>query len=99
MATGGFKYEPAALEQASSDLASGSASVMQELEMLSRKVAPLQEAFVGQAGQGFQQLWTDWHISAKKLQSSLDGLSRLLHGAAVNAAQMEQANTRLMQQG
>ena len=96
---GGFKYEPAALEQASNDLATGSASVMHELELLSRKLSPLQEAFVGQAGQGFQELWTDWHTSAKKLQSSLEGLSRLLHGAATNAAQMEEANKRLMQQG
>lgn len=95
----GFTYDPATLEQASRDLASGSASVQSQLSTLATKVSPLQQAFVGQAGQGFQQLWDEWHESGKRLRESLEGLSKLLHGAAVNAAQMEEANTRLMRQG
>ena len=51
------------------------------------------------AGQGFQQLWTEWHQAGEKLKQSLEGLSELLHGAATNAAQMEEANKRLMRKG
>jgi len=98
-ATGGFTYDPATLEQASRDLKSGSASVEGQLRTLSTKISPLQQAFVGQAGQGFQQLWTEWHQAGEKLKQSLEGLSELLHGAATNAAQMEEANKRLMRKG
>lgn len=99
MSAAGFTYDPATLEQASRDLASGSASVQAQLSSLGAKVSPLQQAFVGQAGQGFQELWNEWQESGKRLRESLEGLSRLLHGAATNAAQMEEANKRLMQQG
>lgn len=95
---GGFTYDPAALEQASKDLTTGSAAVDAQLQQLSTKLQPLQQGFQGQAGQGFQQLWNEWHESAKRLKASLEGLSRLLHGASENAAQMEEANRRLMQQ-
>lgn len=95
----GFTYDPTSLEQASKDLAAGSAAVDAQLSTLSTKVQPLQQAFVGQAGQGFQQMWTEWHDSGKRLRQSLEGLSQLLHGAATNAAQMEEANRRLMHQG
>ena len=94
----GFTYDPAALEQASKDLAGGSAAVDAQLSSLSGKVQPLQQAFVGQAGQGFEQLWTEWHDAGKRLRQSLEGLSQMLHGAATNAAQMEEANRRMMQQ-
>lgn len=92
----GFTYDPATLQAASRDLAKGSASVQGELKSLAGRVQPLQQGFVGQAGEGFQHLWTEWQDAAQKLRESLEGLSRLLQGAAVNAAQMEEANKRLM---
>ena len=98
VASGGFLYEPSTLEAASRDLANGSASVDSELTALSNKLEPLHQGFQGQAAQQFEQLWMQWHNSAKQLKESLDGLSRLLHGASQNAAQMEEANKRLMQQ-
>lgn len=98
-AAGGFTYDPATLEEASRELSRGSASIEAQLSAMANKVSPLQQAFVGQAGQGFQQLWQEWHESGKRLKQSLEGLSQLLHGAATNAAQMEEANKRLMQHG
>jgi WXG100 family type VII secretion target len=98
VASGGFTYDPATLESASKDLSSGSAAVDSELSSLSGKLEPLHQGFQGQAGERFQQLWIEWHDSAKRLKASLDGLSHLLHGAALNAAEMEEANKRLMQQ-
>lgn len=95
--SGGFTYDPVSLEQASKDLANGSASVEAQLSTLSNKLETLHQGFVGQAGQGFQQLWAEWHESGKRLKASLDGLSQLLHGASENAAQMEAANARMMQ--
>ncbi|MGY1831654.1 WXG100 family type VII secretion target [Geodermatophilus sp. SYSU D01180] len=94
---GSFTYDPATLGTASRDLASGAASVDAELSSLSARIEPLQQAFVGAAGQGFQQLWVEWHDSAKRLKASLEGLSQLLNQAANNAADMESANARLMQ--
>ena len=94
---GSFTYDPATLSSASKDLSSGAASVQSELSGLSNRLQPLQQAFQGQAGQGFQQLWTEWHESAKRLNASLEGLSQLLNQAAGNAAEMESQNARLMQ--
>jgi WXG100 family type VII secretion target len=94
---GSFTYDPATLSTASRDLAAGAASVDAELTSLSNRTEPLHQAFVGAAGQGFQQLWTEWHDSAKRLKASLEGLSQLLNQAANNAADMESANARLMQ--
>lgn len=94
----GFTYDPATLDAASRDLAQGSASVDAQLSSLSSRLEPLHQGFQGQAGQGFQQLWNEWHDSAKRLKASLDGLSQLLAAAGRNAADMESANTRLMQQ-
>jgi WXG100 family type VII secretion target len=99
MSTPGFTYDPATLESASRDLAQGSASVDAQLTSMSNRLEPLHQGFQGQAGQGFQQLWTEWHDSAKRLKASLDGLSQLLGQASRNAAEMESANTRLMHQG
>jgi WXG100 family type VII secretion target len=98
MTSPGFTYDPGTLEAASRDLAQGSASVDTQLTSLSNRLQPLQQGFQGQAGQGFQQLWNEWHDSAKRLKASLDGLSQLLAQASRNAAEMESANTRLMQQ-
>jgi WXG100 family type VII secretion target len=94
---GSFTYDPATLSSASRDLAAGAASVDGELSQLSNRIEPLHQAFQGAAGQGFQQLWTEWHESAKRLKASLEGLSQLLNQAAGNAADMESANARLMQ--
>ena len=99
MSMSGFRYDPATLDQASHDLASGSAAVDAQLTTLSGKIQPLHQGFQGQAGEGFQQLWAEWHDSAKRLRASLEGLSQLLHGASVNAAEMEEANRRLMSPG
>lgn len=94
---GSFTYDPTVLSGASRDLASGAASVDGELTSLSNRIQPLQQGFQGAAGQGFQQLWTEWHDSAKRLKASLEGLSQLLNQAANNAAEMESANKRMMQ--
>lgn len=99
MSTAGFTYDPATLDAASRDLAQGSASVDGQLTSMSNRLEPLHQGFQGQAGQGFQQLWNEWHESAKRLKASLDGLSQLLSQASRNAADMESANTRLMHQG
>ena len=98
MTTPGFTYDPTTLDAASRDLAQGSASVDSQLTSMSSRLQPLQQGFQGQAGQGFQQLWNEWHDSAKRLKASLEGLSQLLAAAGRNAADMEAANTRLMQQ-
>ncbi len=95
MATG-FTYDPATLREASRDLANGSATVESELARLATRVAPLQNGFKGAAAEGFQTLFKDWQDSAKKLRESLDSLSKMLDGAATNAQQMEDANTRMM---
>lgn len=92
----GFTYDPAQLLAASRELSNGSAAVEGELARLSGRVEPLRSAFQGKAADGFQVLWKEWHDSAEKLKQSLDGLSQLLKGAAENAAQMEDANARLM---
>jgi WXG100 family type VII secretion target len=97
VASGGFTYDPTVLESASRDLAGGSAAVGSELTAVSNKLEPMHQGFQGQAAQRFEQLWVQWHTSAKQLKESLDGLSQLLHGAAQNAAQMEDANKRMMQ--
>ncbi|MGZ6799113.1 MAG: WXG100 family type VII secretion target [Mycobacteriaceae bacterium] len=98
VASGGFTYDPTILESASKELSGGSSAVDSELTALRNKLEPLHQGFQGQAAQQFEQLWIQWHDSAKQLKASLDGLSHLLHGAAQNAAQMEEANKRLMQQ-
>jgi len=92
----GFTYDPATLREASKDLAKGSATVEGELARLATRIAPLQNGFKGAAAEGFQTLFKDWQDSAKKLRESLDALSKMLDGAATNAQQMEEANTRLM---
>jgi len=99
MSSPGFTYDPETLAAASRDLAQGSAQVDGELSQMSNRLEPLHQGFQGQAGQGFQQLWAEWHDSAKRLKASLDGLSALLAQASRNAADMESANTRLMHQG
>jgi len=95
---GGFTYDPATLDAASRDLAQGSASVDAQLTSMSNRLEPLHQGFQGQAGQGFQQLWTEWHESAKRLKASLDGLTQLLSNASRNAAEMEASNARMMRQ-
>lgn len=92
----GFRYEPKQLAQAARELSTGANAVDSELSRLRNRVEPLQQAFQGQAAQGFQELWKEWQDSATRLKASLDGLSKLLNGAAQNAQQMEDANTRLM---
>lgn len=99
MTSPGFTYDPATLDAASRDLATGSQQVDSQLTSMSNRLEPLHQGFQGQAGQGFQQLWNEWHDSAKRLKASLDGLSQLLAQASRNAAEMEAANTRLMHQG
>jgi WXG100 family type VII secretion target len=99
MTSAGFTYDPATLEQASRQLAQGSQSVDAQLTTMSNNLEPLHQGFKGQAGQGFQELWNEWHDSAKRLKASLDGLTSLLAQASRNAADMEAANTRLMHQG
>lgn len=97
-AAGGFTYDPETLSAASRDLASGAASVEGQLSAMSARLEPLHQGFQGQAGSGFQTLWTEWHESAKRLKASLDGLSQLLNRASTNAAQMEQSNAAMMRQ-
>ncbi len=92
----GFTYDPTQLSLASKELANGSAAVEAELARLGGRIEPLRSAFQGKAADGFQALWKEWHDSGEKLKQSLDGLSQLLKGAAENAQQMEDANTRLM---
>jgi WXG100 family type VII secretion target len=98
MTSAGFTYDPATLEQASRTLSTGSGQVDSQLTAMSNQLEPLHQGFQGAAGQGFQQLWAEWHDSAKKLKASLDGLSQLLGQAAKNAAEMEAANARMMKQ-
>ncbi|MEI4273041.1 WXG100 family type VII secretion target [Klenkia sp. LSe6-5] len=95
---GGFTYDPTTLSAASRDLASGAASVDAQLTAMSGRLEPLHQGFQGQAGSGFQTLWAEWHESAKRLKTSLDGLSQLLARASSNAAEMEQANSSMMRQ-
>lgn len=94
-----FTYDPSTLEDASKSLANGASEIDSQLTALSSRISPLQEGFQGQAAAAFQELWTEWHTSGKKLMESLTGLSQLLHGASVNAAQMEQANVQMMGRG
>lgn len=91
-----FTYDSQTLRSASKDLATGSTNIQSELGSLANRIAPLRDGFKGAAAEGFQALFEQWQQSAKQLRESLEGLSQLLEGAAGNAEQMEDANTKMM---
>lgn len=94
--TASFAYDPQVLESTSQQLSSAAASIDGELRTLSNKVAELQGGFRGQAADAYQELYNEWHASSGKLLEALTGLAQLLHGAAVNATQMEEANVKML---
>lgn len=96
---GSLMYDPEMLNEMSGNLTRGSASVMSQLSTLRNQLAPIHDGFQGAAASGFEQLWQQWQQSGQQLQQSLDGLAQLLKTAATNAADMEQRNASMMNQG
>lgn len=91
-------YNFGTLNDASRNLSTGAAEVMAKLDEMRRRLEPLSGGFQGAASDSFHQLWEQWQDSGRRLQTSLDGLSTLLAAAAKNAAEMEDANRRIMTQ-
>jgi WXG100 family type VII secretion target len=86
----GIKVTPAELVTLSGGVAQGSAQIDGILAGLARQVAPLAGAtWAGEASAQFTQLWEQWHRGAAQLNSSLQGMSRLLSQASQSYAEAE----------
>jgi WXG100 family type VII secretion target len=80
---------PEQLQQVSSQLNSGAATIQQTLSQLHAQVAPLQSEWRGQAQAQFERLWAEWNRSAAGIQDALHGISRLTAGAATSYSDTE----------
>jgi WXG100 family type VII secretion target len=79
------------LDQLAASVARGSADIDQELNGLRSQLTPLATEWEGAASAKFQQLWDEWQKSAAGLREALDGIGKLLSGAAATYAQAEQS--------
>jgi WXG100 family type VII secretion target len=86
----GIKVTPPELVALSGGVAQGSAQIDGILGGLARQVAPLAGAsWAGEASAQFTQLWEQWHRGAAQLNTSLEGMSRLLAQAGRSYADAE----------
>jgi WXG100 family type VII secretion target len=86
-----IKVTPEQLQPVSGQLQAGASNVDGILAQLASSVAPLGSDWAGVAQARFQELWAQWHKSAKALNESLTGISHLMNQASANYAQTEQA--------
>jgi WXG100 family type VII secretion target len=85
---------PEQLQQVSSQLNAGAATIQQTLSQLHGQVAPLQSEWRGQAQAQFERLWAEWNRSAAGIQDALNGISRLTATAAASYADTESSVAR-----
>src|SRR5207237_2882476 len=71
------------LQSLSGQVASGSSEIESQLASLRNQLLPLATDWEGGASARFQGLWDEWQKSAAGLKDALDGISKLLAGAAV----------------
>lgn len=85
-----IRVTPEQLHGLSGQVLRGAADIDGLLGGLRAQVAPLADGvWAGQAAGQFQVLWEQWHRSARDLAGALDGIGRLLDGAATQYAQAE----------
>ena len=77
MATTGIRVTPEQLQQISSQLDAGAASIEGTLRQLAGNVAPLGSDWAGVAQARFLELWADWQRSGATLHQALTGIARL----------------------
>lgn len=80
------------LQSLSGQVASGSTSIQDQLSRMAGQVrSVVGPEWEGEASSQFNVLWDEWQRSALGLRESLDGISRLLAGAAAQYQTTEAA--------
>jgi WXG100 family type VII secretion target len=88
---GNILVTPEQLQQVSSQLNAGAATIESTLAQLAAQVAPLQAEWRGVAQAQFESLWSEWQRSAAGIQHALHGVSQLTAAAGANYADTEQS--------
>lgn len=79
------------LQRLSQSIQTGSDSIQEQLSRMHSEVEPLVAGdWQGAASTRFHSLWDEWNNSAKGLQDSLNGISKLLANAGQAYEQTEQ---------
>jgi WXG100 family type VII secretion target len=87
---GSFRVTPEQLQATSGQLVQGSGEIDRISDALRAAVAPLRgEDWTGEANARFEALWDQWATSARMLHEALDGVARLMQGAASNYSETE----------
>jgi WXG100 family type VII secretion target len=80
------------LHTLSSNVATGSGSIQDQLARMQGEVLGVVDGgWQGAASGQFHALWDEWQRSAAGLKDALDGISRLLQGAATQYQNTEDA--------
>lgn len=82
---------PEQLQQVSSQLNAGAASIESTLGQLAAQVAPLQSEWRGVAQAQFEALWAEWQRASAGIQHALHGISQLTAAASANYSDTEHA--------
>jgi len=87
----GIRVTPEQLQQISTQLNSGAATIDGTLSQLASQVAPLGSDWAGVAQARFESLWSEWQSGAKQVHEALLGIAQLTAQAASRYDETEQS--------
>ena len=90
-----YEVDSAQVAQAGSAAGSSVAAIRTEVATLMRHLTQLQDSWRGGAAQAFGAVLTDWTVTQRQVESSLDRITQALSAAAQQYEVAEQQAARL----
>lgn len=94
-----FEVDSAQVQAASAKVAASTTAIRSEVAAMMRHLTELQGTWQGSAAQAFSGVMTDWSRTQRRVEESLDQVTRALQNAAKSYAEAEQHAARLFAPG
>ena len=90
-----FHVDSEAVQQASSAAQQSISRIQSEVMALHTQLSNLQGSWSGQAATAFQGVVNEWHLTAQRVDESLNSINHALSHAAQQYFEIEQATARM----
>ena len=90
-----FHVDSEAVQQASSAAQQSISRIQSEVMALHTQLSNLQGSWSGQAATAFQGVVNEWHLTAQRVDESLNSINHALSLAAQQYFEIEQATARM----
>ena len=90
-----FHVDSEAVQQASSAAQQSISRIQSEVMALHTQLSDLQGSWSGQAATAFQGVVSEWHLTAQRVDESLNSINHALSLAAQQYFEIEQATARM----